>query len=299
MTIRKNGRATVLAHVGVGLPSHPRMLRIPKGAMRGEALGCWLAATCYSRDGELDGWCPAEALEAISTPETRARLVEVGLFAASKRDGVEGYLVLRYEEFNETKEEIDARLAADRRRKPVRVRSDSDRIPTGTPPHIPDIDGIGIGTGKGSLGVQGVPPSADVAEPRTSPVTAATPAAGRGLFAFDRTEWASGVAEALGKPFASPTGFDAAPLEDAAVTHAGGAAGHELAAWYRTTAKEFVIATLEDRRHWPLSPKSWRRWLDAKSPTAAQLARDGPKNRTGADLRQKTPADAPWLRGLS
>jgi|HubBroStandDraft_5_1064220.scaffolds.fasta_scaffold18407_4 hypothetical protein len=152
MALRKNGRATVLAHVAVGLPSHPRMLRIPKGRARGEALGCWLAAICYSRDGELDGWCPVEALEPVSTPETRAKLIEVGLFEASDAHGVAGVIVCRYVEFNETKSEIDARLLADSRRKSLgRVRRDSDRIPKGVPQHLEYISGTGTGTGTGDV----------------------------------------------------------------------------------------------------------------------------------------------------
>src|ERR1700733_15189517 len=99
----RNGRAVVVVRVGATLPSHPRMLRIQKGDVRGAALGAWLAATGYSRLEELDGWCPAEALEGVASKATLERLVEVGLFDPRERDGVPGFDVVKYAEFNELK----------------------------------------------------------------------------------------------------------------------------------------------------------------------------------------------------
>jgi hypothetical protein len=182
MALRKNGRMTVVAQFGVDLPSHPKMLRIPKGRARGEALGAHFAATCYSRKEEQDGWCPLEALDAVATPETIRRLVDVGLFEFEEKDGVPGVRVLKYEDFNETSEQIQRRLAKDRRRKngdatdvlPDGFQTESRRNPIGTPAHLGSISGDGDGDGDGDgldLGVQGGPPPADGALRRPHEVT--------------------------------------------------------------------------------------------------------------------------------
>ena len=98
---------------------------------------------------------------------------------------------------------------------------------------------------------------------------------------FERAEWASGIADALGKPFAPPSGYESAALEDSATTHAKDLTGETLGAWYRSTARAYATATAADRLYWPLTPKGWRRWLDAGSPPAEKLAgqsaRAGPK----------------------
>jgi hypothetical protein len=177
--MRRTGRAAVVASVAVELPNHHRFFRIPKGAQRGEALGCWLAATLYSRGGELDGWCPVEALEPVSTAETRLRLVAVGLFEPEDRDGVLGFVVCKYAEFNETKSAIDARLAADRGRKTRLIRSESDRNPVGIRSESEKIPGFfpgngnGNGNGNGSdPGVQRGPLATESAPAESDPLLA-------------------------------------------------------------------------------------------------------------------------------
>ncbi len=123
----------IFAKVDVGLPRHHRFLRIPKG-IRAESLGVWLTATCYTRDEQLDGFCPAEALDAIASDAALSALIDVGLFKRSTRDGVEGFVVLKYAEHNETKAEIQSRMEADRKRKGKRsatVQKDSGQSPGG------------------------------------------------------------------------------------------------------------------------------------------------------------------------
>ena len=105
-----SGRIRITARVGVDLPDHERFLCIPKGVERAAALGVWTAALCRSRLREKDGWCAYEWLEAYACDEVVARLVEIGLMINEDQGGVRGVRVLRYEEFNELKSEIDARL---------------------------------------------------------------------------------------------------------------------------------------------------------------------------------------------
>lgn len=132
----------IFAKVDVGLPSHQRFLRIPRG-IRAASLGVWLAATLYTRERELDGFCPAEAIDGIAPTEALDALVSAGLFAATDRDGVAGFAVVKYSEHNETKAQIQARRGDDRDRKSRKStgrNSDSVRIPSGIQPQA----GVGI-----------------------------------------------------------------------------------------------------------------------------------------------------------
>jgi hypothetical protein len=52
----------IFAKVDVTLPFHHRILRVPR-ERRAAALGLWLAALCYSRAHELNGFAPLESLE--------------------------------------------------------------------------------------------------------------------------------------------------------------------------------------------------------------------------------------------
>jgi hypothetical protein len=77
----------------------------------------WTWMVLYSRKAELDGFVPGEALRLAGRGEEAARrdvavLLEVGLVETT--DG--GWRVLRYEEWNETREEIASRREATRTR---------------------------------------------------------------------------------------------------------------------------------------------------------------------------------------
>lgn len=153
-----SGRARVTYRVGTELPRHPRFLRMPRGLVRAAALGVWTAAGCYSRGEEQDGFCPAEAIEAYATEEVVAWLVDAGLFAREEQDGVHGFRVLRYKEWNETKAQIDKRLKGDRirqknsRKNRVSNRCESRVTNSGRPSDVQDISvgSPGTGTGTGS-----------------------------------------------------------------------------------------------------------------------------------------------------
>lgn len=127
-------RGFIFAKVGVGLAGHHRFLRIPAGAKRGHALGVWTAATNFTRKEQLDGFCPLEALQTVSTEDIVNRLVEVGLFAREDQDGVHGVRVLKYEEFNDTKADIEA--ARHRERSKKHKQRQDDR-PLGSPHGVP------------------------------------------------------------------------------------------------------------------------------------------------------------------
>ena len=98
----RSGRTRSCARVDVDFSRDLRLMRIPFGPRRGQALGVWLAALCYSRR-ELDGFCPMEVLDALSSEGVVQDLVDVGLFACSEQDGLAGVVVVDYAECNPTK----------------------------------------------------------------------------------------------------------------------------------------------------------------------------------------------------
>jgi len=98
----RSGRTRTCARVDVDFSRDLRLMRIPFGPRRGQALGVWLAALCYSRR-ELDGFCPMEVLDALSSEGVVQDLVDVGLFACSEQDGLAGVVVVDYAECNPTK----------------------------------------------------------------------------------------------------------------------------------------------------------------------------------------------------
>ena len=98
----RSGRMRTCARVDVDFPRDLRLMRIPPGPRRAQAIGVWLAALCYSRR-ELDGFCPMEVLDALSSEGVVQDLVDVGLFARSGQDGLAGVVVVDYAECNPTK----------------------------------------------------------------------------------------------------------------------------------------------------------------------------------------------------
>jgi hypothetical protein len=74
----------------------------------------WFYATLYSRQHELDGFIPREAIENLPKPANKIAYAEklagpkVGLF--EPHEG--GWFILKYEEWNETKAEISERRKA-------------------------------------------------------------------------------------------------------------------------------------------------------------------------------------------
>jgi hypothetical protein len=124
-------RGFIFARVGVRIAGHHRFLRIP-APKRAAALGIWLAALTFSRAEQLDGFCPLEAIQAIAPRDIIDRLVDVGLFTRQEENGIHGVWVLKYDDFNDTKAEIDAAREKERRRK-------SETRSSGRPPSLPPV----------------------------------------------------------------------------------------------------------------------------------------------------------------
>jgi len=105
----RSGRTRTCARVDVNFPRDIRLMRIPFGPRRAQALGTWLAALCHARRSELDGFCPTEVLHAFATNGVVQDLVDVGLFAPGEQDGLAGFVVVDYAECNPTKAQGGAR----------------------------------------------------------------------------------------------------------------------------------------------------------------------------------------------
>jgi len=87
----------------------PESVRIPLGvrsetdsakavewtrAARAAALGLWTAALCYTREHDLDGFCPLSGIQHLAVEEVIDELVREGLLARAERDGRAGVIVL-------------------------------------------------------------------------------------------------------------------------------------------------------------------------------------------------------------
>lgn len=119
------------ARVDVTLAYHPKAHRA------GAAMATWAWALVYTREQELDGFVPSEALRLSWVGEKQAkkdmaRLCEVEL--ASLDPERDGWVLARYSAKNETKAEIDSR------RKETRERVAKYR--SSPPPKAPDPEGV-------------------------------------------------------------------------------------------------------------------------------------------------------------
>jgi hypothetical protein len=105
----------IYAKVDVGLPRHHRMQALDSAS----AFGVYVCALCHSREHELDGFVPLIAFRAFPSFSKKDidELVRVGLFERIARDGVNGVLILKYAEKNETKVDIEERRKFERNRK--------------------------------------------------------------------------------------------------------------------------------------------------------------------------------------
>lgn len=180
----------IFAKLDVTLTRHHRLLRIPKGARRASALGVYAAAIMYSREHELDGWLPLDAIDGVATPQALKDLVDVGLVERDDGDGPgEGLRVLRYDAKNETRAVIDARREATRKRV-----TDFRRNARGNALHPPlptsDVTGAVPGSGSPSVCLSGSGESS-----RGGPALADPTVAEFDLDALER-----GIAVATGAP---------------------------------------------------------------------------------------------------
>lgn len=142
----------IFAKVDVTFPQHHRVLRLPR-KIRASALGVWLTALCYTRGNDLDGYVPGEALDMVASKAILDELVTVGLFAAHEKDGVHGYIVLRYAEHNETKADVQRRRNDTRERVTKHRKQNGNTLLTRVEPSaVPDSDSdSGSGSPSSSL----------------------------------------------------------------------------------------------------------------------------------------------------
>jgi len=90
----RSGRKRACARVDVLFPGDTRLMRIPPGVRRAQALGTWLVALCQAREFGLDRFCPTEALHAFAGDEAIQDLVDVGLFVRGEQHGLAGVVVV-------------------------------------------------------------------------------------------------------------------------------------------------------------------------------------------------------------
>lgn len=122
------------ARLDLAIVNHPRAHKA------GPAMATWTWALAYTRQEELDGHIPAWSLrlswcgEKVAREHAR-RLVEVGLFEVTD----DGWRLCRYEDKNETREQIAA-LRGDARERMARVRANRRRTSPVTSGKVPDSD---------------------------------------------------------------------------------------------------------------------------------------------------------------
>lgn len=257
-----SGRIRIAARVGVEIPKHERMLMIPRGGQRAAALGVWLVATCFSRERELDGFCPAEALDGYARPESLQNLISVGLFAESEKNGVRGYTVVKFAEFNETKDEITSRLEKDRARKAARK---AGHFPPGIRPEDARKADSGLGSGIGS----GIGIGSEITDHRSKTVgEGPLPTSALTQEKFWKAAYERGVDAERPKTLAS-YGFPAGKLwfdKLVAVVEkrCTGEARQDIDRWIEQSVREFMRATKYDRQEStakdPCGPDYWEAW---------------------------------------
>ena len=209
----------IFAKVDVTLPQHHRVLRIPRDR-RAAALGVWLVALCYTRGNELDGFVPGEAIDLVASKRVLEDLVGVGLLSADEKDGVHGYLLLRYAEHNETKEVVQRRRNAtnarvQKHRCNAVTNTEVTRTKLGSVPDSDSDSDSVSGSGSSDLiseGVQGE---------RESGVRRASNATADGAFGGTVDSWVGGIRSVTGADFPPPRGKAAGRLAEALARSVG------------------------------------------------------------------------------
>jgi hypothetical protein len=103
------------ARFGLQLVSHPGAL-----AAKEDAMGLYVFCMLYSRTHELDGKCPRDAAEMGWSGDRKANRRRLQLLCSPQvgymRETEDGYEILKFAEFNETKADIEERRAKTRER---------------------------------------------------------------------------------------------------------------------------------------------------------------------------------------
>jgi hypothetical protein len=159
MVRTRGGGEVIYAKVDVKLRDHVRAHRA------GEAMATWTWALLYVREQETDGFVPDVALRGSWVGESAARehaakLVEVGLWLVEP----DGWRICRYDQKNETREqiaerrrEVRERVSSHRRNKAGNVLPLDPKDPLLTPPPGALVPGSGSGSGSDSGSREGEP----------------------------------------------------------------------------------------------------------------------------------------------
>lgn len=297
----------IFVKVDVTLFKHYRVLEL-EPSLCAACMGVWLAALCYTREHNLDGFCPIVAIREIVTDKIIDELVRVGLIARDEHNGRHGITILNYEKHNETRSEIEKRLKRDRVRKKsernpggrqgsVRTESErnpklSDRIPSDGVAGIPDSDSDSVSSSSlsssESLSLTAV--SDQKAESIPRPAAQAPVAKGRmylnamddGCMGMAVEAWREGIQEARGgKPFPKPTGGDLAALLEAFDLYCPNVAIR--VDWARSEAKLYGCSNPGRT----LSAKWFGTWIGSGSPIAQQPKPKEPERISNAEQGER------------
>lgn len=100
------------ARVYDGLPSHAKVLRIPR-ADRAAAMGTWVLCMSWSNEHLTDGYLPAWMVAEVGGSDAGAEaLVAVGLWRRKR----EGYVFVNWSEHNATRDQVEKAREANRTR---------------------------------------------------------------------------------------------------------------------------------------------------------------------------------------
>lgn len=238
----------IYARVDVRMPTHRRFVKAGPAAV-----GYWAAALCYSRGEELDGHLPAEAVGLILALGDRdARKLADRLCLASvdlfKSDGAGGYWILKYDEFNETKAQIEQRRAQTRKRVGKHRSNAASNAVTNI---VTNASGNGNVPGSGSVSSE--ISSSEIRDPTCQVAVEAQPLppTGRlpdGVVAFERPFWVAAyeraVIEARGDPGWVMPQKQVGALRAVIESRAGAEERKDLGAWIDREVREFVRSVL-------------------------------------------------------
>ncbi len=264
----------IFAKVDVCFWSHEKFV-----AAGPAACGYWAAAVTYLREHEsTDGFLRPHILGILlAVGDRQARklceiLVKVGLFFP--QDG--GYVLVRYAEKNETRDEIEARRSATaarvdafrKRRSSGHDRLESNAVTNGvqvvesassvtvlpTPLVTGDVPGSGSPSGSGS----------DRRERSEIAAAArhATNATADGAFGLAVSAWCEGVTKATGAPCSVARGGAVQALVDAIVTHCPDV--NARVDWARSQGAKFASVQLAAGQI--IKPHGFGDWLNSVSP---------------------------------
>jgi hypothetical protein len=189
-------KSCVFAVLAVDLLGHHRLTRIPR-RIRAEALGVWTAGLMWTRANERDGFVSLEALHEVARSKIVDELVRVGLVTRHVDDqGDHGFILHRYDLYNELKAEIDSRRLKWREAKVPEIPGGSKAEATEIPPSFRASDARVSDQHKANQrkGEGEAPPSGGRLSSRPD------------YTAFPIDRWCDGVRSVTGKPVLRPTG---------------------------------------------------------------------------------------------